>query len=55
MFGEGSVTLPDGVDRPPHWPAAEADLLPWEFDAEWRRWRDDPDAYVPPERRGEKE
>lgn len=45
-FGDGSVTLPDGINRPGHWPTQE---LEWEqFNEEWRRWADDPENYIPP-------
>ncbi|HKL68906.1 pentapeptide repeat-containing protein [Salibaculum sp.] len=49
MFGDASVTLPEGIARPDKWPACE---LPWggehAFDTEWRKWRADPDGYTPP-------
>ncbi len=47
-FGDDSVTLPDGLTRPAHWPRHVLHLL--EFYTEWRRWQADPAAYDPPER-----
>lgn len=45
-FGDASVTdLPDGMDRPAHWPDWE---LGDRFDKEWRKWQADPDTYTPP-------
>jgi hypothetical protein len=29
-FGDGSVTLPDGMARPAHWPAEVLDEAAWE-------------------------
>lgn len=48
-FGDASVTLPEGVIAPRHWP--DWDMPYFESDGfpdQWRRWRDDPDGYVPP-------
>jgi len=45
MFGDDSVTLPDGA-RPAHWPDWELDIET--FHSEWRRWRADPEGYGPP-------
>lgn len=46
MFGDGSVTLPEGLTRPAHWPDR---VLSWgTFRAEWRKWQADPEGYVPP-------
>ncbi|PKP81108.1 MAG: hypothetical protein CVT80_13895 [Alphaproteobacteria bacterium HGW-Alphaproteobacteria-2] len=49
-FGDASVTLPEGIARPAHWPVWE--LPPYyglhDFDTEWRQWRADPAAYTPP-------
>ena len=47
MFGDASVLLPDGVDRPAHWPDFELDYD--KFETEWRKWQADPGGYVPPE------
>ncbi|MDZ7709275.1 MAG: hypothetical protein U5K36_03645 [Roseovarius sp.] len=49
MFGDASVILPEGVERPAHWPDWE--LLHFGehgFDTQWRKWQDDPEGYVPP-------
>jgi len=50
-FGDASVILPEGVDRPAHWPDWE---LPFigdnSFDTEWRKWQADPEGYVPPQK-----
>lgn len=49
MFGDASVTLPEGMDRPAHWPdwklPSQGDHA---FSNQWRKWRDDPEGYVPP-------
>jgi len=38
-FGDGSVRLPEGWDRPAHWPGEIlADFFA--FNARWRWWRD---------------
>ena len=52
LFGDASVTLPNGVtpshpDWPQHWPKMDLDLN--DFDAEWRKWRDNPAQYTPPD------
>ncbi len=45
-FGDASVTdLPDGMDRPAHWPGWD---LGDRFEEEWRKWQADPDNYKPP-------
>ena len=57
MFGDASVTLPEGVAWPGHWPEyvldgvveTEDGKLADRFDYEWHKWRADPDAYEPPE------
>ncbi len=37
LFGDASVTLADGTDRPEHWPEADLD---WpEFYQRWRAWQ----------------
>ncbi|WP_323771407.1 pentapeptide repeat-containing protein [Antarctobacter sp.] len=50
MFGDASVTLPERSERPAHWPTWE---LPsggkHSFHAQWRKWQDDPEGYVPPD------
>ncbi|GFE65868.1 hypothetical protein KIN_29420 [Litoreibacter roseus] len=48
MFGDGSVKLPSHIARPSHWPAAElsGDL----FEQEYKKWREDPEPYIPPEK-----
>ena len=46
LFGDGSTRLPEGVERPAHWPVQELD---WEeFQEEWEKWRGDPAGYAPP-------
>lgn len=47
-FGDASVVLPNGIDRPGHWPDWE--LVFEEFHEEWRRWQSDPDSYTPPKK-----
>lgn len=50
LFGDASVVLPKGRERPAHWPRWE---LPnhgkHNFDDEWRKWQADPEGYVPPD------
>lgn len=46
-FGDASAILPDGFSRPGHWPDFDMDYE--EFQEEWRKWKADPDAYVPPQ------
>lgn len=56
MFGDGSVTLPEGVAWPKHWPDHALDVVVETedgkkvsgFDYEWRKWQADPGAYEPP-------
>jgi len=48
-FGDASVTLPEDMDRPAHWPDWELPQFGDSgFYAEWRKWRDDPEGYTPP-------
>ena len=47
MFGDGSVTLPESLTRPAHWPTRELD--PGEFQTEYAKWRTSPTTYRPPE------
>jgi len=48
-FGDASVILPEGMDRPAHWPDWEMPLDgPHAFHPEWRKWQADPERYVPP-------
>jgi len=48
-FGDASVILPEGMDRPAHWPDWELPLSgDHAFDTEWEKWRADPDGYTPP-------
>ncbi|WP_417242465.1 hypothetical protein [Celeribacter sp.] len=49
-FGDKSVILPSGVEKP-NWPDAELDTD--EFMEEWDLFKQDPDAYVPPQLRGD--
>ncbi len=45
-FGDASVTLPEDITRPAHWPDWELD---WgTFHTEYPRWRANPAAYTPP-------
>ncbi|WP_439570086.1 pentapeptide repeat-containing protein, partial [Roseovarius mucosus] len=46
FFGDGSVTLSDGMDRPQKWPIDALDDT--QFQNEWRKWQFDPENYVPP-------
>ena len=46
MFGDGTVTLPEGVTRPAHWPDWKLDSR--DFITEWRKWQADPENYTPP-------
>ncbi|MEQ5868445.1 pentapeptide repeat-containing protein [Sagittula sp. NFXS13] len=51
-FGDASVTDLDEtatgpLSRPDHWPKHELDLF--DFESEWRKWQENPDAYRPPE------
>uniref|UniRef100_UPI003B516B6E pentapeptide repeat-containing protein n=1 Tax=Roseovarius indicus TaxID=540747 RepID=UPI003B516B6E len=56
IFGDASVTLPEGVAWPKHWPEhmlygvaeTEDGKKLNRFDFEWRKWRADPDTYLPP-------
>lgn len=49
MFGDASVSLPEGREWPEKWPKWE---LPYHgehnFHDEWREWQSDPDNYTPP-------
>ena len=45
-FGDASVILPEGLPRPIHWP--DKTLKLGAVYTEWRKWRDDPEGYVPP-------
>ena len=48
-FGDGSVLLPDGVDRPKHWPEQSFRLYgDDDFTTQWRKWQEKPDSYKPP-------
>jgi len=55
-FGDGTMQaahLPEGIDRPGHWPPDELefnllDEATSPFHIEWRRWQDDPEGYMPP-------
>lgn len=48
-FGDYSVALPIDIDRPNHWPDTVLDDAT--YDAEYQLFRDDPDAYIPPQNR----
>lgn len=45
-FGDETVTRPDGIARPDHWPDWELSIF--RFHDEWRKWRANPDSYTPP-------
>jgi hypothetical protein len=48
-FGDASVYLPEGADRPQHWPAWQLpDTGAHNFRDEWRKWQADPAGYTPP-------
>ncbi len=49
MFGDGSVTLPDTIPAPEHWPCKKLKLP--SFLREWRRYQQNPAAYIPPQNR----
>ncbi len=50
MFGDASVTLPEGRERPEKWPTWELPTFgEHNFDDEWRKWQDDPEGYEPPD------
>ncbi len=49
MFGDASVTLSAGIDRPEHWP--DRKLPDHLFLEEYLKWRADPAAYTPPQQR----
>ena len=38
-FGDGSVKLPDHLQRPDFWPKEDLDWI--EFEARWRAWREE--------------
>ncbi len=46
-FGDASVTLPETLSWPKHWPAFA--LSDGAFDTEWRKWQASPDTYTPPD------
>ena len=52
MFGDTTVKLPVGMDRPKHWPAWELPYFALDdgptFFSEWHRWQADTENYVPP-------
>ena len=37
IFGDASVTLPEGVEAPGHWPQSKLDVS--EFATQWRAWQ----------------
>jgi uncharacterized protein YjbI with pentapeptide repeats len=47
LFGDATTQLPDGIDAPDHWP--KFDLAWRDFETEWKKWKADPDTYVPPD------
>lgn len=49
-FGDGSVGFPEGTPFPDEkWPNMELDIS--EFVEEWKHFKNDPDAYIPPQHR----
>ncbi len=52
MFGDASAALPKRLTKPDHWPDWElpdgSPDAPNGFHAQWRLWRSDPAAHVPP-------
>lgn len=48
-FGDASVYLPEGANRPQHWPAWQLpDTGAHNFHEEWHKWQSDPAGYTPP-------
>ncbi len=48
-YADGSVTLPQGMKRPAHWPTwVVQDSEEQSFDDELENWRGDPANYSPP-------
>jgi hypothetical protein len=52
MFGDASVNLPNGItpdhaNWPQHWPKGKLDYT--KVQSEWRKWRDNPASYTPPD------
>ena len=48
-FGDASVELPSEMNWPAHWPKWDLSVTDGNlFEAEWRKWRAAPAAYVPP-------
>lgn len=45
-FGDSTVSLPNGLSRPEHWPRIELDISC--FNKEWKKWLSNPAAYSPP-------
>ncbi|KPU83863.1 hypothetical protein JI58_07145 [Marinosulfonomonas sp. PRT-SC04] len=45
-FGDSTVYLPNGLSRPEHWPLNKLDSS--RFDKEWKKWLNNPAAYIPP-------
>lgn len=49
-FGDASVTLPEGITRPAHWPDwTLPDAGENSFITQWRKWQTNPAAYTPPD------
>ncbi|WP_417208033.1 pentapeptide repeat-containing protein [Antarctobacter sp.] len=49
LFGDASVSLPEGRERPEKWPRwALPSRGEHSFNPEWRKWQDDPEGYEPP-------
>ena len=46
-FGDASVTLPEGLTRPAHWPTEALD--PRTYRTHRDLWRENPSAYRPPD------
>ena len=48
-FADGSVTLPEGLNRPAHWPSwVLPNLKEPSFREELEKWQNDPASYTPP-------
>lgn len=45
-FGDGSTKLPEDFHRPAYWPEEELD--PWDFETQYQKWLQNPEAYAPP-------
>ncbi len=49
LFGDASVTRPEDMEKPDHWPGWELPLSGENgFYTQWLLWQSDPDTYTPP-------